>query len=65
MSEDNKVIIKTVVPPPDRENPPYTRREWYQIGFRDGYKKALDDLENKRKKKMKIDIQSDTKMISN
>ena len=30
----------------DRDAPPYTRREWYQIGFRDGCEKALEDLRN-------------------
>lgn len=44
---EDKIVIN-IVPPADRESPPYTRREWYQIGFKDGYEKALEDLKNKK-----------------
>ena len=42
----NNIQGSDIMPPSDRDAPPYTRREWYQIGFRDGYQKALEDLKN-------------------
>ncbi len=43
----NDIKTSNIEPPSDRSSPPYTRREWYQIGFRDGYEKALEDVINK------------------
>lgn len=51
MRKDNE-LQNNINPPADRDAPPYTRREWYYIGFKDGYEKALKDLKNKVPNKM-------------
>lgn len=46
--QKSDIPTPTTTPPDDRETSPYTRREWYQIGFKDGYNKALKDVGYKK-----------------